>query len=72
MQPDSRNLDMLHRRQSRRIASGERRNRPARRQEHGTYDEYERRKQEWRAFHPEATSAEYTKAMRRIALELGL
>ena len=33
--------------------------------------EYERRKAEWVAAHPDATPAEYEAAMRRIAMELG-
>ena len=34
--------------------------------------EYERRKRKWIAAHPEATPAEYTAAMTRIARECGV
>ena len=36
------------------------------------WDEYERRKQEWIRAHPEATPAEYTATMLRIATECGV
>lgn len=36
------------------------------------YREYERRKAEWSAEHPDATPDEYTRAMRVIARECGV
>lgn len=36
------------------------------------WQEYEQRKAEWITRHPEASSAEYEAAMRRIAREVGI
>lgn len=38
----------------------------------GSWHEYERRKADWIASHPEATNEEYEQAMRMIAKECGV